>query len=356
MEKTVAELAEFFGGKVIGEPDKFIRGVSSASEVNSDQITFAENEKFLKEAESRNAGAIVVTDQISQSKCTLIQVSNPRVAFAKSLELFFPKEKPTPGIHPTAVIDKEAKVSKSASVGPYVVIEKGASISDNVVIGANCFIGKDVHIGEETFVYPLVSIYHQTKIGKQVILHSGAILGGDGFGYADDGNVRRKIPQLGNVILEDQVEIGCNSCVDRGTLGATIVKKGTKIDNLVQVAHNDVIGENVLLCAQVGISGSSKLGNNVVLAGQVGIADHVQIGDYSVVGAQGGVLTKKKIPPKTIWSGFPARPIQEWKESYVFSSRLPITIKNLEEKIAKLQEKIDRLEAYQPKENATSKI
>lgn len=187
-------------------------------------------------------------------------------------------------------------------------------------------------------------VYARTVIGRNVIIHSGTVLGGDGFGYADEGEKRIKIPQIGNVIIEDDVELGNNVCIDRATLGSTIVKKGTKVDNLVQIAHNDVVGENVLLCAQVGISGSSTIGKNVVLAGQVGIADHAQVGDDAVLGAQSGIPTKKKVPKKQIWFGSPARPLQDWKENFVYVHRMPQTIKKLEDKIASLEAKIAALE------------
>lgn len=355
MEKTVNELAQLFGGKVVGDGSVKISGVSSAESVTPQSVTFAENEKYLKVAESKKAGAIVVPASIESSSRTLIQVPNPRVAFALSLEIFFPREKQAPGIHPTAVISEEAEISDKASIGPYAVIEKGVQIADGVEVGANCYIGKDSRIGENTLLYPRVVLYHQTKVGKNVILHSGVILGGDGFGYADEKEKRIKILQIGNVVIEDDVEIGCNSCVDRGTIGSTIIKKGTKIDNLVQVAHNDVVGENVLLCAQVGISGSSVIGNNVILAGQVGVADHVEIGEGAILGAQAGVPDKKKVPPKVIYGGTPARPLQEWKEQVAFSRRGGKMIKKLDEKIASLEAKISELET-RLKESEISKI
>lgn len=344
MKKTVAEIARLLGGKVIGDGNKVIGGVADTGHVTSDQLTFADNELYLKEAEARQAGVIVVAPTISSSSCNLIQVSSPRVAFAKILAFAFPAKKPAAGVHPTAVIAKGSKVSKKAAIGPYVVIEEGAAIADGVAIGAGSYIGENVAIGDDTVLDPSVVIYARTVIGKRVIIHSGTVIGGDGFGYADEGEKRVKIPQIGNVVIEDDVELGNNVCIDRATLGSTIVKKGTKVDNLVQIAHNDIVGENVLLCAQVGISGSSVIGNNVILTGQVGIADHVEIGDHVILGAQSGVPTKKKIPEKTVWFGTPARPIQEWKEIFAHTQRLPEAMKKLQTRIAELESKIAILE------------
>ncbi len=355
MKKSVEELARLFGGKVIGDGAKKISGVASADQVGPEQMTFAENEIFLKTAEARNAGVIVVPASIPTSSCTLIQVPNPRVAFAKSLDLFFPLQKPEPGIHETAVIAEGAQIAESASIGAYVVVEEGAQIGEGVVIGPQSYVGKEVVIEANTFIYPQVTLYSQTRIGKNVIVHSGVVLGSDGFGYADDGEKRIKIRQLGVVVIEDDVEIGANSCVDRGTLGATTIRKGTKIDNLVQVAHNDDIGENVLLCAQVGISGSAKVGKNAILAGQVGIGDHVQIGEYSIVGAKCGVPTKKKVPPKSMLAGYPSQDIVEWREATVVQRRMPKVLKSLQEKIAALETKVSELQS-QISNQTSSKI
>lgn len=352
MEKKIQELAEVFGGKIIGDANKTVSGVAGADQVGSDQMTFAENDKFLKVAESRGAGVIVVPESISESTCTLIQVANPRVAFAKSLELFFPWQKPEAGIHETAVIAEGAQISESASIGAYAVIEAGAEIAEGVVIGAHCYIGQGAKVGTNTFLYPQVTLYHQTLVGQNVILHSGVVLGADGFGYADDGDKRLKIRQLGNVIIEDDVEIGANSCVDRGTIGPTIVRKGAKIDNFVQVAHNDEIGENVLLCAQVGISGSATVGKNSILAGQVGIADHVQIGEYSIISAKCGIATKKRVAPKSMLAGFPSQDIREWREGAVLQRRFPKLVNSLQEKMLELEKKVSELEAQLPSQTS----
>jgi len=354
MKKTVAEIAQLLGGKVIGDGKKLITGVANTAHVTREQLTFADDPAYLKEAEARQAGVVVVGPQTSSSSCTLIQVLVPRVAFAKILGLSFPEKRPAPGVHPTAVIAKGAKVGQKVHVGPYVVIEEGAQISDEVVIGAGCYIGENVTIGERTLLDPSVIVYARTVIGKNVLIHSGTVIGGDGFGYADDGEKRVKIPQVGNVVIEDEVELGNNVCIDRATLGSTIVKQGTKVDNLVQVAHNVVVGENVLLCAQVGISGSSGIGKNAVLAGQAGVGDHAEVGDYTIVTAQAGLPTKKKIPPKQVYAGFPARPIQEWKESFVVQQRLPRIVEKLEKKIQALEAKIAALENQ--KEPTSSKV
>lgn len=344
MKKTVAQIAELLGGKVIGDGGKVISGVAPADKATSNDLAFADQEIYLKEAEARKAGVIVVGPATAQSTCTLIQVPNPRVAFAKILAFAFPEKRPAPGIHPTSVIAKSAELGKNVHVGPYVVIEAGAKIADGAVIGAGSYIGENVAIGVGSVLDPSVVVYARTMIGRNVQIHSGTVLGGDGFGYADDGEKRVKIPQIGNVIIEDDVEIGNNVCVDRATLGSTIIKRGTKVDNLVQIAHNDIVGENVLLCAQVGISGSSVIGKNVVLAGQVGIGDHAQVGDYTIIAAQSGVPTKKKVPEKQVWFGTPARPIQDWKENFAYVQRIPETIKKLEAKIANLEAKIAALE------------
>jgi UDP-3-O-[3-hydroxymyristoyl] glucosamine N-acyltransferase len=253
------------------------------------------------------------------------------------LLLFHPTAPVTPGVHPSAIVAAEARVDATAAVGPLAVVERGARIDAGVRVGAQCYIGTGVEIGEGSTLGPRVTLLTGVRLGRRVLVHAGAVLGADGFGFAFDGARHRKIPQVGGVVIEDDVEIGANTTIDRATLGDTIIRRGTKIDNLVQIGHNAEVGEHSILIAQVGVSGSSRLGRGVVLAGQVGVADHVTIGDGAMVAAQGGVPSSLEAGGRYL--GTPARPILEAKRILAAESRLP----QLLQRVRALERAVEKL-------------
>ena len=252
---------------------------------------------------------------------------NPRIAFAKALAVFFPEPKFTAGIHPSAVVAASAQVDPTAHIGPHCVVGERVKIGANVVLQSGNNIGADSVLGEETNLFPNVTLYPRTQIGKRVRIHAGTVIGSDGFGYVLDGAIHRKVPQIGNVVIGDDVEIGANVTVDRGALGSTVIGKGTKIDNLVQIAHNVQIGEHCIIIAQVGIAGSTKLGQYVILAGQAGLGGHLKIGNQVTVGAQSGVMSD--IPDGGKWLGAPAQPDKEFKRQVIALRHLPDLLKKV---------------------------
>ena len=303
---TVGELAQQIGGELVGDGGVPVHGVSSIDDVKAGSITLAENETYFAMAESSEAVAIVVSFDVRESRKPLIRVKKTTLALAKLLAIFHPAAKPPAGIHPTASVGRDVKCGNGIHVGPNAVVKDGASIGDRTVIDAGAVVGEGVVIGADCVIHSNATLYRDIRLGDRVIVHSGTVVGSDGFGYAQDGGTRVKIPQVGTVVIEDDVEIGANVAIDRSTLGATVIKRGTKIDNLVQIAHNVVIGENSVVCGLVGISGSVTIGDNVTLAGQVGMADHVTIGSNATVGAQSGV--SKDLEGGQYYLGSPAVP------------------------------------------------
>jgi UDP-3-O-[3-hydroxymyristoyl] glucosamine N-acyltransferase len=248
-------------------------------------------------------------------------VPNARVAFAKVLGLFYPKPQFAPGVHPSAVVCTSAQIDPSAHVGPFCVVGERAQIGPRAVLQGGNHVAADCVLGEDAHLFPNAVLYARTQLGRRVIIHAGAVIGADGFGYVFDQGIHRKVPQIGNVIIHDDVEIGANVTIDRGALGATVIGKGTKIDNLVMIAHNVAIGEHCLLVAQVGIAGSTKVGDYATMAGQVGVAGHLKIGNRVTIGAQSGVMNN--IPEGEKWLGTPAHPDREMKRIYIALERLP---------------------------------
>lgn len=323
MEMTLKEVAGRIGGEVIGDTGVVVRTISGLEGVGEGSLVWIEKRRFLKAAEESPAAAVIVPESIDSSSKPLVRVKNPRLAFALLAQAFFPPREYVPGAAPSAVVSPSARIGEGVSIQPQAVIEEGAVIGDRAVIGAGAFVGKDSRIGADTRLYPHAVVNDNNVIGDRCIIHSGAVIGGDGFGYVLDGEGRNvKIPQVGRVVIEDEVEIGCNTTIDRATFGDTVIKRGVKIDNLVQIAHNDVIGENTVLCAQVGISGSVKVGKNVMMGGQVGIADHVEIGDRVMMAGKSGLAAKKKVGSDQILLGAPARPLREAKQLHAWESRM----------------------------------
>jgi UDP-3-O-[3-hydroxymyristoyl] glucosamine N-acyltransferase len=321
MPYTAAEIAKLLGGEVRGDGSTLLKHFAQVDTAQPGDLTFAENADFFARAEQSAASAIIVDGPFNSSRKVLIQVPNARIAFAKVLALFFPEPTAAAGIHPTAIIAGSAKVDPTAHVGPYCVVGENARIGTRSVLQGGNHVGPDCELGEEVNLFPNVTVYARTRIGNRVRIHAGTVIGSDGYGYVLDAGRHRKVPQIGNVIIGDDVEIGANVTVDRGALGSTVIGKGTKIDNLVQIAHNVVVGDHCLVVAQVGIAGSSKLGNYVVLAGQVGIAGHLNIGSQVTVGAQAGVMND--IPSGQTWLGSPAQPDRLTKRQMIAIQHLP---------------------------------
>jgi UDP-3-O-[3-hydroxymyristoyl] glucosamine N-acyltransferase len=339
VKKKLRELAQWVDGTVVGDGEIEISGVAAIEEAQAGEITFIANPKYLPKLSETQASAIIVSKEVIQADRPLLCVANPYLAFAKILILFSHKPYQPKGIDSNAWVSPTAKLGKDLTLYPFVYIGDGCSVGDRVTLYPGVYVGENSTIGEDSILYSNVSIYSETSIGKRVILHSGVVVGSDGFGYVKEGKKNVKIPQVGRVEIEDDVEIGANTTIDRATFGKTIIRRGVKIDNLVQVAHNVVIGEDSILCAQVGISGSTKIGSNVTLAGQVGVVDHIEIGDNVMVGAQAGVT--HRLPPNQGYVGSPALPHREFLRANAVFSKLPEmrkTLIEIEKRIKKIEE------------------
>jgi len=319
---TAAQIASHLQGEVLGDPQIVLKSLAPADCAAPGDLTFAENDEFFTQAGQSAASAIIVSGNMTPpAGKTLIRVANARVGFARALTLFFPDPAIPPGIHPGAVVAKSAKVDARAHVGPHCVIGENVRVGAGVVLLGGNHIGDDSILGDDARLFPNVVIYPRTEIGRRVRIHAGTVIGSDGYGYVLDAGEHRKVPQIGNVIIGDDVEIGANVTIDRGALGPTTIGKGTKIDNLVQIAHNVQIGEHCIVISHAGIAGSSKLGNYVVVAGQVGIAGHLKIGSKVTIAAQSGVM--HDIPDGQTWLGSPAQPDKLTKRQWIAMQRLP---------------------------------
>lgn len=326
---TAADIARHLGAEIVGDPNLALAGFAPADTARAGDLTFAENEDYFRRADQSAASAILVSGEFASATKTLLRVKNARVAFAKALPLFFPEPAFPAGIHPSAVIAPSACVDPSAHVGPHCVVGERAAIGPRAVLEGGNHVGPDCRIGEDTRLFPNVTLYARTLVGCRVRIHSGTVVGSDGFGYVFDQGRHLKVPQVGNVIVQDDVEIGANVAIDRGALGPTVIGAGTKIDNLVQIAHNVVLGEHCILCGQGGISGSTRIGNYTTLAGQVGLAGHLQIGSRVTIAAQSGVMND--IPDGEKWLGTPAQPDRQMKRVYLALQRLPELLRRVSE-------------------------
>ena len=335
---TLGELAGTLNARLEGEPSRRVRAVAPLEAAGPDDISFVLGPRYVKAAAATRAGALVAPEGLAGLPGAVLRVAAPQAALIALLRLFHPEPPLEPGTHRLALVADGARVDASAAVGPFAVVERGARIGRGTRVGALCFVGEDAVIGEDVVLHPRVVVRSGVRIGNRVIVHPGAVLGADGFGYAFDGQGHRKIPQVGGVRIEDDVEIGANTTVDRATLGETVIGRGSKLDNLVQVGHNCQIGEDVILVSQVGVSGSSKVGHRAVLAGQVGIADHVEIGDGAILTAKSGV--PNDVPAGEVWSGIPARPTGEAKRIWAAENRLPELlrrVRDLEKRLTDLE-------------------
>lgn len=327
---TTGQLAEKLNGQVIGDPSLPLSGFAPADSAKIGELTFAENETYFARADQSAAAAILVAGPFTSTNGkTLIQVANARVAFAQVLPLFFPEPVFAPGVHPTAVVAASAQVDPTAHIGPQCVVGERVKVGPGVVLQAGDFVGDDSVLGEGTRLFPNVTLYTRSVLGRRVRIHAGTVVGADGFGYVFDQGQHRKVPQVGSVIIHDDVEIGSNVTIDRAALGATVIGKGTKIDNLVQIAHNVTIGEHCIIVAQVGIAGSTKIGSYTTIAGQVGITGHLRIGDKVTIAAQSGVMNH--IPEGQKWMGSPAQPDRVAKRQLLAVERLPELLRRVNE-------------------------
>jgi len=341
MKKSLKELAEWVGGTVVGDGEVQISGVAAIEAAQPGEITFVANPRYLKMLDKSHATAVIVSPEIPQTDKPLLRVVNPYLAYAKILTLFSHKIYQAKGIDPNAWISPTALLGQELTLYPFVYIGDRCRIGDRVTLYPGVYVGEDCSIDEESVLYPNVSIYPRTVIGKRVVLHSGAVVGSDGFGYVKEDGKNLKIPQVGTVEIEDDVEIGANSTIDRAALGKTIIRRGVKIDNLVQVAHSVMVGEDSILCAQVGISGSTKIGSNVTLLGQVGVIDHVEIGDNVTVVAQSGVMND--LPAHQVHTGTPSMPHRDFLRMTAVSQKLPEmrkTLVEIEKRLKRMEEAI----------------
>jgi UDP-3-O-[3-hydroxymyristoyl] glucosamine N-acyltransferase len=339
MKKKLKELALWVDGTVVGDGEIEISGVAAIEEARAGEITFISNPKYLSNLNTTGASAVIVSKEVTQADKALLCVTHPKLAFARILTLFSQEPYQPRGIDSNAWVSPTAKLGKDLTLYPFVYIGDRCSIGDRVTLYPGVYVGEDSSIGEDSILYPNVSVYSRTLIGSRVILHSGVVVGSDGFGYEKEGRKNVKIPQVGRVEIEDDVEIGANTTIDRATFSKTVIRKGVKIDNLVQVAHNVTIGEDSIIVAQVGISGSTKIGSNVTLAGQVGVVPQVDLGDNVMVGAQAGVT--HDLPANQGYLGSPALPHREFLRAITTFPKLPEmkkTLLDLEKRIEKMEE------------------
>ncbi len=345
----LGDLAREIGGELEGPADREVHGAAPVHEAGPHEITFAAEKRYLELARQTRAAAVIVGRDAPPLGVPVIRVANPRLAWVEVLHMFARPPRYEPGVHETAIIGKGVKLGKDVSIQAYVYVGDGAVIGDRVVLCPGVYVGEESTIGDDSFLYPNVTVRERVTIGKRVILHSGCVIGSDGFGYVTVEKRHRKVPHIGTVIIGDDVELGAQVAVDRGTCGATVIGSGTKVDNLVQIAHNVEIGENCLIAGQVGIAGSSRIESQVTMAGQVGVTGHLTIGAGSVVAAR--AVVAGDLPPGSFVSGFPARPHRENMRVIAATQRLPEllrTFQEMERRIKELEARLERLEEERP--------
>ena len=341
--KTLTEIAALCGADLEGDGDFVVVGPASLEEAEANEISFLGDPRYRKQLDRTRAGAVLVPSRLDLSGhregLALLRVANPNVAFTQVVRSFTDEPAPIPrGIHPTAVVDPSARIGEDVAVGPFCVIGPRAEVSAHVVLHSHCTLGESSFVGERTVLHPFVSVYARVRIGADCLIHSGAVLGADGYGFEPREQGWEKIPQCGTVEIADEVEIGANTTIDRGRFGATRIGRGAKLDNLVHVAHNVVVEERALLCAQVGIAGSARVGSGAILAGQVGVGGHLEVGRGARVGGQAGVFGN--IPAGQDYAGWPARPRQETLKRIAMQKRLP----ELLERLTELEQRVSRLQ------------
>lgn len=337
MNFKLKDIARLLDGEIYGDENILINGVNEIEKAKKGEICFLRDVKKISSLKNTEASAVVVSKKLEDISISQLVVENIDLAFVKLLNIFLrEKQKFYNGIHPTAIIGENVKLAKNVSIGPYCVVEENVEILEDTKIVGLVYIGRNSKIGRNVIVYPNVTILSDTLIGDNVIIHSGTVIGSDGFGYLQLEGQHLKVPQIGKVVIEDNVEIGANVTIDRATISETRIAKGTKIDNLVHIAHNVKISENVLILAQVGIAGSSKIGKNTILAGQTGVVDHIEVGDNVIAGPRTGIV-KDVESNKVVW-GTPPIPFEEQKKISVACRRLPKLLKEFLEVKRKLDE------------------
>jgi UDP-3-O-[3-hydroxymyristoyl] glucosamine N-acyltransferase len=332
-EFRLSDLAARIGARVEGEGDVIVSGIAPIEEAGPGQVTFLANPKYARFVQGSKASAIIAKDAVPGAQTAFLVSDNPYLAFACAIEAFHPPVRIAPGISDKASVDPLARLGKDVTVSPFVVIGEGAEVGDRTVLFAGVSLGKGVSIGPDCLVYPNVVLYDGVKVGSRVILHAGCVIGSDGFGFAPTPEGFRKILQVGTVEIEDDVEIGANTTIDRATLGVTRVCRGAKLDNLIQVAHNVVIGGSTVIAAQAGISGSTQIGSRVMIGGQAGFAGHLEVEDGIMLGGKCGIASSLRASESRVWSGFPAMPHSTWLR---FATLLP--------KVPELFRRVKRLE------------
>ncbi len=338
MQKTVKELAQLVQGTVCGNGEIVIEETRGLEQASPNAITFAIGD-YVEYVSQCKAGAVIVEKEVPNVSIPQIIVDNAKVAFAQILELFHPPVVVPRTIHETAIIGENVTIGKNVAIGAYCVINDNAVIGDNVTIHPYVYIGHNTRIGEDSAIYAGAIVHENCSLGKRVVLRAKAVIGGEGFGFATENGVHTHIPQVGNVVLEDDVEVGSCSCIDNATMGSTLVRRGTKIDNLVHLGHNVEIGEDCFLIAQVGIAGSTKCGNHVIFAGQTGCTGHITIGDNVTFAGKTGIVGN--VPSNGLYAGYPMRPHKEWLKLSAYESRLPDMAKTIKQ----LQKEVEALKA-----------
>jgi UDP-3-O-[3-hydroxymyristoyl] glucosamine N-acyltransferase len=341
MPVTAAQIAEQLKGEVIGDGSTPLTGFAPADSARAGDLTFAEKDTHFAAAEQSQAAAILVSQAFTSATKVVIRVRDARVAMARVLPLFFPPDQPAFGVHPSAIIDATAQIDPTAHIGPYCVIGARVRLGARSVLAGGNHIGRDCQIGDDACLFPNVVLYARTQIGHRVSIHAGTVIGSDGYGYVFDEGRHRKVLQTGNVIIGDDVEIGANTAIDRGALGSTVIGQGTKIDNLVHIAHNVVMGRHCLIMGQAGFAGSTTLGDYCVIASQAGIAGHLKLGAQAMVGAKSGVM--RDVPDGGRVLGLPAAPDKQAKRQMIAVQQLPELIhrlRELEQQVAQLRAKV----------------
>ena len=339
--RRLGELARLVEGQLEGEPATPIRGLASLEQAETGDLSFVTGPKYRTAAEQSRASAFLAPPGLELPGRPVIRVADPFLAVARLLPLFHPEPWPAPGIHPTAVLAESARVARDASVMACAVVGAGSVVESRAVLHPHVVVGERCRVGEGSVLHPHVVLRADVDVGRRVVIHAGSVLGADGFGYVFDGTHHQKIPQVGRVVVEDDVEIGANVTIDRATLGATVIGRGTKIDNLVQIGHNTVVGADTIIVAQTGIAGSCRIGSRVVLGGQVGVADHVTIGDGAQVGSQSGV--HRDVAPGGAALGTPAIPAAAARRTMAALPRLPgllRAVRTLERRVAELARRL----------------
>ncbi len=329
----LSELAAKIGAVLQGA-DAEVDGIAAIEEALPGQITFLSNPKYARHARGTKASAVIAKEPVPDAGCAFLLAPNPYHAFACALELIHPPERPPAGVSPLASVHPGASVGRDVSIGPFCVLEEGAFLGDRVALLAGVYVGKGASVGEDSLLYPRVTLYHGVSVGKRAILHAGCVIGSDGFGFAPSEKGYRKILQVGTVEIDDDVEIGANTTVDRAALGVTRIGRGTKLDNLIQVGHNVGIGKDTVIAAQTGISGSCRIGDRVMIGGQVGLAGHLEVGDGVMLGAKAGVAHSVSAKESPAWSGIPAVPHKTWLRMAMLLPSIPELfrrVKRLEE-------------------------